>query len=41
MGICEGAFPPAKITEYSWWGESNEPPEHLKTDITQLNWKLY
>ena len=20
-----------KITEYTWWGESNEPPEHLKT----------
>lgn len=20
-----------KITEYSWWGESNEPPKHLKT----------
>ena len=20
-----------KITEYSWWGETNEPPEHLKT----------
>lgn len=20
-----------EITKYSWWGESNEPPEHLKT----------
>ena len=20
-----------KITEYGWWGESNEPPKHLKT----------
>lgn len=20
-----------ELTKYSWWGESNEPPEHLKT----------
>ncbi|MEG4918795.1 hypothetical protein, partial [Microcoleus sp. B7-D4] len=20
-----------ELTQYSWWGESNEPPEHLKT----------
>jgi hypothetical protein len=20
-----------KLTKYSWWGESNEPPENLKT----------
>ena len=20
-----------KITEYSWWGKSNEPPKHLRT----------
>jgi hypothetical protein len=20
-----------QLPKYSWWGESNEPPEHLKT----------
>jgi hypothetical protein len=20
-----------ELTKYSWWGESNEPPPHLKT----------
>jgi hypothetical protein len=20
-----------ELAKYSWWGESNEPPEHLKT----------
>ncbi|MEG4207683.1 hypothetical protein QUA20_27640 [Microcoleus sp. Pol7_A1] len=20
-----------ELTKYSWWGESNEPPSHLKT----------
>lgn len=30
-----------KLTEYNWWGEDNEPPQHLKTkkQLTQLKLK--
>jgi DNA polymerase III alpha subunit (gram-positive type) len=30
-----------ELTKYSWWGEPNEPPEHLKTKIKRDYRKWY